>query len=105
MDLNRKIKHCLNVGFQKKRINDIWREYYPNDKLLLIAQSPGENKDRKEKMFILPSGNVLDELLMTSDLKRKGLYMNNLIKCIYLQNIEKQNKMKLIHAFVSWIGR
>ena len=32
-------------------------------KIMLIAQAPGENENREGRMFIRPSGKVLDELL------------------------------------------
>jgi len=49
---------------------------------MLIAQAPGENEDREGKMFIGPSGRVLNELLRSAEISRQEIYMTNLIKCM-----------------------
>jgi DNA polymerase len=48
---------------------------------MLVAQAPGEQEDKDGRMFIGPSGKVLDELLKTIRIDRKEIYMTNLIKC------------------------
>ena len=53
-----------------------------NARIILIAQAPGEKEDKEGKMFVGPSGKVLDELLSTAGIKRKAVYMTNLIKCM-----------------------
>jgi DNA polymerase len=53
---------------------------------MLIAQAPGEHEDREGKMFIGPSGKVLNELLATVDIQRGEIYMTNLIKCMLPKN-------------------
>jgi DNA polymerase len=53
---------------------------------MLIAQAPGEHEDREGRMFIGPSGLVLDELLATVDIRRREIYMTNLIKCMLPKN-------------------
>jgi DNA polymerase len=53
---------------------------------MLIAQAPGEHEDREDRMFIGPSGKILDELLTTVDIQRREIYMTNLIKCMLPKN-------------------
>ena len=53
---------------------------------MLIALSPGKNEDREGKMFIGPSGKILDELLYTSSISRDLIYMTNLVKCVLPKN-------------------
>ena len=48
---------------------------------MLIAQAPGEQEDEQGRMFVGPSGRVLDELLQAAGLKRSALYLTNLVKC------------------------
>ena len=81
-DLNEKIRQCHKCRLSKTRTNAICGEGNPNAKLMLIAQAPGENEDREGRMFIGPSGKVLDELLRASNTERDNLYMTNLIKCM-----------------------
>lgn len=77
-DLNEEIRQCRKCRLSKTRTNAVCGEGNPNAKLMLIAQAPGESEDREGRMFIGPSGKVLNELL--SDVS--GLYMTNLIKCM-----------------------
>ncbi|GBE26644.1 uracil DNA glycosylase superfamily protein [bacterium BMS3Bbin03] len=57
-----------------------------NARLMLVALSPGQNEDREGKMFIGPSGKILDELLQSAGIERNSLYMTNLIKCVLPKN-------------------
>ncbi len=80
--LNEEIKKCKKCRLYKTRTNAIIGEGNRNAKIMLIAQAPGENEDREGKMFIGPSGKVLDGLLEAYNVSRKELYMTNLIKCM-----------------------
>lgn len=57
-----------------------------NARLFLVAQAPGEKEDMEGKMFIGPSGKVLDELLDVASVDRKEIYMTNLVKCMLPKN-------------------
>jgi uracil-DNA glycosylase family 4 len=81
-DLNEQIQKCHKCRLSETRIKALCGEGNLNAKLMLIAQAPGENEDREGKMFIGPSGKVLDELLGVADINRKEIYMTNLIKCM-----------------------
>ena len=80
--LNEEVKRCTKCRLSESRINALCGEGDPNARLMLIAQAPGENEDREGKMFIGPSGKVLDELLEMAGIDRKELYMTNLVKCM-----------------------
>ena len=43
----------------------------PSSKVMVIGEAPGENEDKQGRMFIGPSGKVLDELLENAQIKRK----------------------------------
>jgi len=81
-DLNSDIQKCRKCRLSETRQNVLCGEGNVNAKLMLIAQAPGENEDREGKMFIGPSGKVLDELLEKSTVDKKQIYMTNLIKCV-----------------------
>jgi uracil-DNA glycosylase len=80
--LNHKIKECRKCRLSETRINALCGEGDINSRVILIAQAPGENEDRDGKMFIGPSGKVLDELLEKAGVSREEIYMTNLIKCM-----------------------
>lgn len=81
-DLNREIRQCHKCRLSETRTNAVCGEGNLNARIMLIAQAPGEEEDKEGKMFIGPSGKVLDELLMASGVERSDLYMTNLIKCM-----------------------
>jgi len=73
--LNKEIQECEKCGLYKTRINVLTGEGNLNARLMLIAQAPGENEDKQGRMFIGPSGKVLDELLENdSNQKKRNLY-------------------------------
>jgi len=81
-NLNEEIRRCNRCRLSETRLNALCGEGNLNAKLMLIAQAPGKNEDRGRKMFIGPSGKVLDELLKIAGIGRKTIYMTNLIKCM-----------------------
>ncbi|MEE9440375.1 MAG: uracil-DNA glycosylase [Candidatus Thermoplasmatota archaeon] len=83
------------------RIHALCGEGNLNAKLMLIAQAPGENEDRKGIMFIGPSGKVLDELLQISAVDREELYMTNLVKCMLPKNRKpKQDEIDMCSHYL-----
>lgn len=85
-DLNDEIKRCNKCRLAETRATSLCGEGDQNAGLMLIAQAPGEQEDKKGRMFIGPSGKVLDELLKTICIDRKEIYMTNLIKCMLPKN-------------------
>ncbi len=81
-ELNGEIRRCGKCRLAETRANVLCGEGNLNAELMLIAQAPGENEDREGKMFIGPSGRVLDELLTTTHVTREEIYMTNLVKCM-----------------------
>jgi len=80
-ELNERIKGCKKCRLSETRINAICGEGNLKAKVMLIAQAPGENENREGKMFVGPSGKVLDELLKLAEITKQEIYMTNLIKC------------------------
>ena len=81
-ELNERIKECKKCRLSETRTNAICGEGNLDSKIMIIAQAPGENEDREGKMFVGPSGKVLDELLESAEVKRHKIYMTNLVKCV-----------------------
>lgn len=91
LELNKKIKSCTNCKLYKSRKNSLTGEGDQNANIMFIAQAPGEVEDREGKMFIGPSGKILDKLLRNADIQRKDIYITNLIKC-YLPKCRRPSK-------------
>ena len=81
-NLNKEIRKCKKCSLAETRINAICGEGNPHAKLILIAQAPGKTEDREGRMFIGPSGKVLDKLLAWINIDRQEIYMTNLVKCM-----------------------
>jgi len=80
--LNKEIKNCKKCRLHETRKNVICGEGNLDNRFIIVAQAPGEKEDRKGKMFIGPSGKVLDELFGSANISREMVYMTNLIKCV-----------------------
>ncbi len=80
--LNKKIRECKRCRLYKTRKNPLCGEGNLKARIMLVAQAPGEEEDEEGRMFIGPSGKILDELLNYADVKREEIYMTNLIKCM-----------------------
>ncbi|MHC1573884.1 MAG: uracil-DNA glycosylase [Candidatus Syntropharchaeales archaeon] len=76
------IKSCRKCRLSETRKNALCGEGDLNADLMLIAQAPGEREDNEGRMFIGPSGKVLDKLLKIAKIDREEIYMTNLIKCM-----------------------
>jgi len=81
-DLNKNIKNCTKCRLSETRNHALCGEGYRDARVMLIAQAPGEEEDKKGVMFVGPSGKVLDDLLDRADVSRDEIYMTNLIKCM-----------------------
>lgn len=95
-ELNNILKDCDNCHLCETRKNVLTGEGSLDAKFFMVALSPGEMEDEQGKMFIGPSGKILDELLHIAGIKRESLYISNLIKCNLPQN--RKPKMKEIDA-------
>ena len=80
--LNQAIRACTRCRLAETRIHALCGEGPPDADLLLVAQAPGRVEDREGRMFIGPSGQVLDELLQSATIDREAVYMTNLVKCM-----------------------
>ena len=74
-----------------------------NARIMLIAQSPGKLENLQQRMFVGPSGKVLDRLLEKADVNREEIYMTNLIKCHLPHN--RRPKQEEIEACSSWLEK
>ena len=80
--LKKEIINCTKCSLANTRMHAICGEGDNKARIMLIAQAPGIKEDKENKMFVGPSGKVLDKLLDHNNVERKDLYMTNLIKCI-----------------------
>jgi DNA polymerase len=70
---------------------------------MLVALAPGAREDKEGRMFIGPSGRVLDELLRIGRIERESVYMTNLVKCRLPRN--RRPKADEIEACAPYLAR
>ncbi len=99
--LKKEITECRRCSLSQKRIHAVCGEGSLKARLFFIAQAPGAVEDRENRMFVGPSGNVIDELFRQSGLERAGVYMTNMIKCRLPKNRRpKQGEIKACSYFL-----
>lgn len=81
-EIKEEIKNCKQCRLCESRTNAIPPEGNSEARLMLVAQAPGKEEDKRGMMFIGPSGEVLDDLLEAAGVSRKEIWMTNLIKCM-----------------------
>jgi len=99
--LNTKIQTCTKCRLSETRTHVLYGEGNLDARLMLVAQAPGIKEDEEGRMFIGPSGRVLDDLLEAHHVRRDDLYMTNLIKCM-LPNYRKpkQDEIESCSAYL-----
>lgn len=97
----KELQNCKLCDLYKTRLNALAGEGNRNADIMLIAQAPGELEDKENKMFIGPSGKMLDKLLQNAEISRDEIYMTNLIKCNLPQNRRpKQKEIKVCSKYL-----
>lgn len=101
MYTKQELQNCKLCDLYKTRLNALAGEGNKDADIILIAQAPGELEDKENKMFIGPSGKMLDKLLQHAQISREEIYMTNLIKCNLPQNRRpKQKEIKVCSKFL-----
>lgn len=101
--LNEEIRECRKCSLWKSRNNSLPGEGCTSAELMFIAQAPGREEDKEGKMFVGPSGEKLDELLLKAEISREEIFMTNLVKCM-LPDYRKPRKDE-IEACSNYLDR
>jgi len=80
--LNYQIRSCESCSLSVTRKHALTGEGNIDARIMFVALSPGIKEDLKNQMFIGPSGQVFNKLLLASGIERDLVFMTNLIKCI-----------------------
>ena len=86
--LKESVRHCTLCRLSETRKHAVPPEGDPNARILIVAQAPGREEDQEGRMFIGPSGEVLNRLFDQVGIDRREIYMTNLLKC-FLPNCRK----------------
>ncbi|MCD6089033.1 uracil-DNA glycosylase [Candidatus Bathyarchaeota archaeon] len=75
------IRKCGRCGLSKTRRNPVPGEGNPDSTLVFIGEAPGYWEDVKGKPFVGAAGRLLDEILEKVGIKRKDVFITNVLKC------------------------
>jgi len=79
--LKREVEKCQLCPLSKNRTKVVFGAGLPTTKIMFISEAPGFWEDQKGLPFAGRAGQLLDELLASIGLKRKEIYIANVIKC------------------------
>ena len=75
------VKNCKDCDLWKNRQNPVLGGGSINAKIMFIGEAPGLNEDIQGRPFVGRAGKILDEMLESINLKRKDVYIANILKC------------------------
>lgn len=75
------IRTCTACELSATRTHAVPGEGPSQTKLMLIGEGPGFHEDQQGRPFVGPSGKFLEELLSSIGIRRKEVYICNIIKC------------------------
>ena len=87
-EIKKKVRTCRLCRLSETREQAVPPEGNSDARIMIIAQAPGREENQRGKMFLGPSGEVLNRLFDRIGLKREAVYMTNLLKC-FLPNCRK----------------
>ncbi len=80
-ELHEKCKKCEKCRLREGATQVVPGEGDPNAEIMFIGEGPGKVEDKSGRPFVGPAGKFLDELLASIDLKRKDVFIANMVKC------------------------
>ena len=102
-ELYEEIALCHQCELAKYRNRVVPGEGAENAEIMFIGEAPGWHEDQQGRPFVGPAGLYLDQLLASIDLKRKQVYIANVIKCRPLGN--RDPLPTEIHNCRKWLER
>lgn len=79
--IRKEILICQKCSLFKTRRNPVVGEGNPKASIMFIGEAPGLSEDRTGRPFCGPAGKILDEMLESIGIKRKEVFIGNLLKC------------------------
>jgi uracil-DNA glycosylase family 4 len=103
-NLSNSLINCKKCCLSATRTHAVKGEGDINVKIFFIAQAPGRNEDKENKMLIGPSGIIFDKLFDKLIISRNEIYISNIIKC-YLPNCRKPRGKELDICYFNYLAK
>ena len=79
--IKEEVLKCQKCPLYKDRNYPVIGEGDHQAKIMFIGEAPGAQEDKTGRPFCGAAGKILDELLDSVGIKRKDVYISNLLKC------------------------
>ncbi len=90
--IKKEVLDCKKCELYKTRNNPVIGEGSVEAKIILVGEAPGASEDKTGRPFCGAAGEVLDELLRSTKIKREEVYITNLLKCRPPENRDPQSE-------------
>jgi len=81
LELNETIRSCTDCPLHRERTHAVPGFGDISSDIMLIGEGPGYHEDKAGEPFVGPSGQFLDELLLSIGLTRHMVFLANMLKC------------------------
>jgi uracil-DNA glycosylase len=79
--LNLEISGCVLCDLSRTRTRAVPGEGAPRAEVMFIGEGPGFNEDQQGRPFVGRAGQFLDQLIELIGLRRREVYITNVVKC------------------------
>ena len=80
-NLAQEVISCTKCKLCKSRTHAVPGEGNVHTDIIFVGEAPGENEDKKGIPFCGASGNFLEKMLESINMKRNEVYITNIVKC------------------------
>lgn len=99
--LNYQIRSCERCSLSLTRKHALPGEGNIDARIMIVALSPGAKENLANRMFVGPSGKVLEKLFHAAGISRELIFMTNLVKCMLPGNRRpEKNEIELCGTFL-----
>lgn len=80
--LAEKVKHCTRCAeLAATRTQTVFGVGNPQARIVFIGEAPGADEDAQGEPFVGRAGQLLNQIIAASQLKREEIYICNILKC------------------------
>jgi len=72
---------CTKCRLSETRANAVPGEGSESSRIVFVGEAPGEQEDAQGRPFVGAAGKLLTELLASVGLRRRDVYITNVVKC------------------------
>ncbi len=81
VDFNEKICECVRCPLGSTRTKFVFGDGSPNARIVFVGEAPGHDEDLQGIPFVGRAGQLLNKMLEDVGLRRKDVYICNVLKC------------------------